>query len=173
MRRPVFHFALAALFAFASFSSLASSPAAAAGDQRLGYELRDIGPGSGSGLVFVDVLQQAGTWTSTTSDALALDRLGEVASLHANQAAERLIFTTESYPAGDYALLYRGSGTFDAAGGTLLAGGAGRLTLRVHPNDGTGLRLRLIATDPKNPVHDVRLILPGFESTYAAHPFVP
>jgi hypothetical protein len=174
MRRPALPLALAALFALASFSLAPARPAnAAAGDQRIGYELPDIGPGSGAGIVFVDALQQSSPWSSTSADALALDQLGNVASLRVGQAAERTIYTTESYPAGDYTLLYQGTGKFEAAGGVLEPGSAGRLTLHVVPNAGAGLRLRLIATDAKNPVRDVRLILPGYEAVYATHPFAP
>ena len=49
----------------------------------------------------------------------------------------------------------------------------GRATVRVAANAGGGLSLRLTATNAANPARNVHLILPGYEATYAAQPFVP
>jgi hypothetical protein len=137
-------------------------------------ELRELGPGSGSGLVFADALQQASPWLSNSSAPLELDPEGNLEALAPGQTAERVVYTTERYPAGDYTLLYAGTGRFEAIGGTLGAGGGpGRLVVHVTPNSGSGLRLRLVAMDRQNPVRNVRLILPGFEGSAAAHPLLP
>ena len=137
-------------------------------------ELRVLGPGSGSGLIFADALQQASGWLSTTGTPLKLDPEGNLEALLPGQGAERVVFTTEHYPAGDYTLLFAGNGHFEVSGGTLSAGGGpGRLIVHVAPNDGAGLRLRLTAMDEANPVRNVRLILPGLEQIAAEQPLLP
>ena len=137
-------------------------------------ELRELGPGSGNGIVFVDALQQASPWLSASSTPLRLDPEGNLLALEPGQSAERVVYTTERYPAGDYTLLFAGSGRFEVKGGTLAdGGGPGRMVVHVPQNDGNGLRLRLTAMDSADPVRNVRLILPGFEGTAAAHPFYP
>jgi len=152
---------------------LSSAPLFASGSGESVYDLQDIGPGSGAGVVFVDALQQASGWTSTSPARLALDPAGNVRSLQAGQSADRVVYSTEAYRAGDYTLLYDGSGSFDVRGGTIVANAPSRATIRVNPNSGSGLTLRLVATDPANPVRDVRLVLPGYEATYATQPFLP
>jgi hypothetical protein len=135
--------------------------------------LHELGPGSGSGLIFADALQQATPWRSTSAEPLKLDVDGNIEALLPGQAAERVVYTTENYPAGDYTLLFSGSGRFDVSGGTPVAIGPGRIVVHVAQNNGAGLRLRLVAMDEANPVRNVRLILPGLERTAAAHPFLP
>jgi hypothetical protein len=70
--------------------------------------------------------------------------------------------------------LYAGKGRFDfsSTGGAVIARAPGRIVLRIVPRTG-GIRLRLTATDLNKPVHDIRLILPGFTQTYAGAPFHP
>ena len=137
-------------------------------------ELHELGPGSASGLVFADALQQAAPWTSATGEPLQLDLEGNLVALRPGQVAERVVYTTERYPAGDYVLRFAGNGRFEAAGGTISYGGApGRLVVHVAPNDGSGLRLRLVDMDASNPVRNVQLILPGFERVAATQPLLP
>lgn len=140
---------------------------------RVGLELPALGPGSGAGVVFVDALKQAGPWSSTTATSLKLDHDGNVMSLAPAQQAERIVFTSEEYPAGDYTLMYDGPATFTLSGGVVLGGAPGRLTVRVPLNNGNGLRLRLLATGSGDYARNVRLILPGFAGSYARDPFVP
>ncbi len=171
MRQPLVSFASIALALMLALSSSSLPARAASGG--IVYDLPDIGPGSGAGIVFVDALQQASGWHSATPGTLHLDASGNVRSLLPGQAAERTVYTNETYPAGDYTLLYDGAGRFDVDGGSIVAMSPGRATIRVGANAGTGLTLRLTGTDSSNPVRNVRLILPGYEATYAAQPFAP
>jgi len=114
---------------------LSSAPLFASGSGESVYDLQDIGPGSGAGVVFVDALQQASGWTSTSPARLALDPAGNVRSLQAGQSADRVVYSTEAYRAGDYTLLYDGSGSFDVRGGTIVANAPSRATIREHRID--------------------------------------
>jgi hypothetical protein len=144
---------------------------------RVALDLGDFAEGA-SGVVFVDAMKQASPWSA--SGALELDRLGNVTELARGQVAEATIYAPGThYPAGDYTLLYSGIATWGVVGGTIVAQSAGRTIVRVDAGATTGLRLRLLSTEALGErgtgryAHDVRLILPGFERTYATQPFAP
>jgi hypothetical protein len=160
-------FALCALLSGGHAAALAAPPPAAGA----GIEPAQPAPGSGAGIVFVDALKQSAPWTS--AQTLRLDGAGNVTALAHGQIADATVFANERYPAGDYTLLYDGRAGFTVSGGSIVAERPGRAVVRVAPNDGTGLHLRLLATDPANYARNVRLILPGFEATYAREPFYP
>lgn len=156
-----------------ALAAIASGCAHAAGrSARAAIEVSDLAPGRETGVVFVDAMKQAAPWSS--KGPLLVDSAGNVRFLARGQVAETLIYPGGAYPAGTYTLLYAGKGTFDLSGtgGTLVARGPGRALLRIVPRS-AGIRLRLTATDPEEPVHDIRLILPGFVKTYASAPFHP
>ncbi len=76
------------------------------------------------------------------------------------------------YPAGTYICTYQGSGElrfgFDAKQVKPL--GAGRLAVRVEPGEG-GIFLRIVRSDPADPVRDIHVWMPGFEQrTSPFHP---
>ncbi len=134
--------------------------------------VRDIAPRQNPGVVFVDAMKQAEQWTSR--EPLLLDEAGNVRFLAPGQVAETVIYRRGAYPSGNYTLLYSGNGKFDFNGNAekVVSLSRGRIVLRVTPSS-AGLRLRLTATDPREPVHDVRLILPGFAESYTRAPFHP
>lgn len=134
-------------------------------------------------IVFVDVFKQSKPWTSEApgkgydqGGPLAVDALGWVEKLNGDgHFAEALMFVDIEgrYPAGDYVCLYDGTGEIDfAQAGKVVERKAGRLVVRVTPKNGA-VALRLKKTDPKDPVRNIRLILPGFEKTYKEQPFHP
>jgi hypothetical protein len=144
---------------------------------RVALELGDFAQGA-SGVVFVDAMKQASPWSA--SGQLALDRLGNVTELARGQVAETTIYAPGThYPGGDYTLLYSGTATWGVVGGTIVTQSAGRAIVRVPAGATTGLRLRLLSTEALgergtgNYARDVRLVLPGFERTYATQPFAP
>jgi hypothetical protein len=142
-------------------------------DTRVGVELGALEPGAGGGVVFVDAMKQAAPWSS--GRPLVLDADGNVARLAPGQSAETAIYLGEPYPAGDYLLLYDGKGRIDVdpRSGSIAAERRGRMTVRIRPDPSYGIRLRLSATDPADHLRNLRLILPGFEQSYAAQPFHP
>jgi hypothetical protein len=144
---------------------------AANADSRLGMNLDDLA--SAGSVVFTDVMKQASPWSSDRALSLVDD--GNVTRLAAQQTAQTVIFPYAPYPSGDYTLFYDGSGTLavDPRSGSLSAVAPGRAIVHISARPGFGIRLILTATDPHNYMRNIRLILPGFESTYQNTPFAP
>jgi hypothetical protein len=156
-----------------SQAAVVVSPPAARGTLRqVGVEVGEIAPGSGAGVVFVDAMKQASPWSA--AGPLQLDRLGNVSSLAPGQVTESVVYAGDgAYPGGDYTLLFNGRADFAVVGGTIVSRAPGRWTVRVAPHSATGLRLRLLSTDPNDYARNIRLVLPGFERTFERAPFHP
>lgn len=129
---------------------------------------------------FVDVFRLSREWISQKQGAgwgkgpaLDLDDAGWVRRLEPDCWAETLLLTHGHAPAGEYVCLYDGEGTIDfSMNAHVLSRAPGRLVVRLEPaRSGTFLALR--ATNPANPVRNIRVIMPGFESTYREQPFHP
>ncbi len=104
---------------------------------------------------------------------LATTPEGWVASLDPGQWAETVMLDNgAAYPAGTYVVLYDGQGTITFMGATVASQSPGRIELSVTPSE-SGIWLRLMATNAADPVRNIRVILPGFEPTYATQPFHP
>jgi hypothetical protein len=156
------------------------SPAAAPPAARLGINLS--GPADwNTELPFVDVFRLSRTWISQRKGAawgqgpkLSLDRRGWITRLEPDCWAETPLCTIEGghYPAGNYTVLYQGTGTLDFGNASVIAQKPGRLVVRPDPARG-GFFLRIRATDPSSYVRDIRVIMPGFEKRYGAEPFHP
>ncbi|MCY7393177.1 MAG: hypothetical protein LH647_17290, partial [Leptolyngbyaceae cyanobacterium CAN_BIN12] len=75
---------------------------------------------------------------------------------------------------GKYTLLYDGAGkigfTFDTA--KVISQSPGKMTVDVAI-DGEGVFLKILETNPSNPIRNIRFIMPGFENTYQTQPFHP
>ncbi|MGH1365160.1 MAG: FlgD immunoglobulin-like domain containing protein [Calditrichia bacterium] len=136
-----------------------------------------------SQLPFVDVFKSARNWIPqnvsggnwNTGDKLQSTPDGWIAQLDSGKAAATLLCRglNGNYPAGEYICLYDGEGTlqfgFDAAE---VNSAPGRIVLNVTPGNG-GIYLKLIATNPANPLRNIRVIMPGFEGSYQSDPFYP
>ena len=108
-------------------------------------------------------------------EPLELRQDGYPARLAAGRLAGSLMFRSVGthYPAGDYVCLYDGDGDLSFGfAARVVSRAAGRIIVRVDPSDG-GIYLKITRTNPANPVHDIRLIMPGFEKTYREQPFHP
>jgi suppressor of ftsI len=164
-RRLILLFGTAVAFAGMSAGGFAA-PAA-----EVGANVATLG--SGGGVAFVDAMKEASPWTS--SGHLELDALGNVVALAPQQSAETIIYPSGTYVAGAYTLLYDGTGSFALAAesGAIVSRAPGRLVLRITPKRGYGIRLRLLATDPRNYARNIRLILPGLGMSYGRSPFTP
>ncbi|HVW87296.1 MAG TPA: hypothetical protein VHB50_21565 [Bryobacteraceae bacterium] len=135
---------------------------------------------------FVDAFKTARPWISQAQGSswgqgppLQLDSNGWIASLQPGQYAETIMFDNAlddqpSFPKGQYTLLYDGSGTlaFDLQSATIVSQTPGRMVVDVQGGQ-NGIYLIETATDPANPIRNIRFILPGFESTYRTQPFHP
>jgi hypothetical protein len=165
----------AALPSTAAVSSRAASSvraaAAAPADTRLGINVDDVA--QSAGVVFTDAMKQAAPWSSER--ALSADGDGNVRQLSAGQVARTIIYPFAPYPSGDYTLLYDGTGQIevDPNSGSITRAAGGRAVVHVIARPGYGIRLLLTSTDPANYVRNVRLIVPGFESSYQNAPFAP
>jgi hypothetical protein len=136
---------------------------------------------------FVDAFKTARPWISQQQGqpwgqgpALQVNANGWVTSLQPGQYVETIMFDNGQngapahYPAGQYTLLYDGSGTlsFDLQSATIVSQTPGRMVVNV-PAGGNGVYLMETATDPNNPIHNLRFIMPGYEKTYTTQPFNP
>jgi hypothetical protein len=140
----------------------------------------------GREMPFVDAFKSARAWIPQMQGMswgqgppLQVDSNGWITSLQTGQYAETIMFDNAiddqaDYPVGQYTLLYDGSGTlsFDLQSGTIVSQTPGRMVVNV-PAGLNGIFLIESATDPTNPIRNIRFILPGFESTYQTQPFHP
>ena len=124
-------------------------------------------------VVFTDAMKQAAPWTSDRALSLAAD--GNVEMLAPGQIAQTVIFLSAAYPAGDYTLLYDGQGELqvDPQSGTMTVPANGRAVVHIGSAVGYGIRLRLVATNPRDYVRNIHLILPGYARSYQTQPFYP
>lgn len=90
-----------------------------------------------------------------------------------NHVAETLLMIVDGhYPGGPYVCLYDGKGKielgFDAK---ITSESPGRIVCEVKPKD--GIRLRIVETDPTDPIHNIRLMRSEYEQTHKAQIFDP
>jgi hypothetical protein len=76
------------------------------------------------------------------------------------------------YPAGDYTLIFEGSGILGISGanGEQYFFEGGTYTILVDPSQGE-LWLEILISDPSDHIQNIRLIMPRHETTYATQPF--
>jgi hypothetical protein len=170
--------AAAAVCAF----STATAQEAPVANARLGMNL--AGPADwNTELPLVDVFRMSRPWISQREGAawgkgpaLDLDAQGWVRKLEPGCSAETFLCTIDGghYPAGDYTVLYDGDGKFNFAQAVtkVVSTAPGRIVIRVDPMLGA-INIRLVQTNPANPARNIRVIMPGFEKTYATNPWHP
>jgi hypothetical protein len=136
-----------------------------------------------SEIVFVDLFKHCQTFKSQApgkkyaqGGPLDLTDDGWIRSLAPNgQFADSIILSRikGGYPGGIYTCLYDGQGKINFAYGTKVVDRQpGRIRVEVKPQQNL-LTLRIDKTDPKDPIRNIRFILPGFEDTYDKQPFHP
>jgi hypothetical protein len=149
---------------------------------RLGINLSGIAYW-GSEFPLVNLMYQSGEWVSQTSSRdwgtgppLALDVNGWVMHLEKGRSASKVICSggEVQYPSGIYTLLYDGEGDIELnpSVAKTRTKTQGRHEYHVDASKGT-LILVLLSTNPKNYIHNIRIILPGFESSYQQNPWHP
>lgn len=189
MRRRKFLIQLGAGLSGGAFATLSNQIAARGGladradgsKSPLGLNLSAV-VDYGSEIVFVDAFQTARAWISQAKGKpwgkggpLALDNKGHVQSLAPGQFAESIIFTgfEKRFPAGTFTCLYEGEGLLDFGFDARLTDHKpGELKVEIQPKNGQA-SARLMMTNPKNPLRNIRLILPGFEKEHVRQPFHP
>lgn len=127
-------------------------------------------------LPFVDVFHLARAWISQKpgaawgqGPALELDARGWVRRLAPDCFAETPQCTINGghYPSGVWTVLWEGEGRIELSKGTVVSNTPNCLIVNVDSRGG-GFFLRLRATKPENPVHNIRVLLPGFTAAKAA-----
>ena len=170
----------------AAFAALLAANAAAAEAPPIGINLVNLTSHSAD-IPFVDVFKMSSPWRPMQANAvgllqpapLDLDENGWVRRLEPGQAAFTRIFNggTSHYPAGVYTLFYDGEGRIDVAGAglSIVENKPGLIRIRAVPTAGkySGFVLIERETDATNPLRNIRLILPGFETRYLKDPFNP
>ena len=128
---------------------------------------------------FVDIFKASRPWRlqvngSASTNPVALTADGWVAQLNTGEAAITYMFTSagQNYPAGQYTVRFAGEGTLEfGQDATEISSSPGEIILDVQPN--SGISLRQTSTNAANPLRDIRVIMPGFESTFEDEPFHP
>ncbi|OGC91551.1 MAG: hypothetical protein A2W25_03680 [candidate division Zixibacteria bacterium RBG_16_53_22] len=134
--------------------------------------------------VFVDTFKMSRTWISQKTGsgwgqggALNLDSNGWVKSLQPGQSADAPMQWrgNASGSPGKYLVLYDGEGALRFSGSaSVVKATPGRIVLDINPkNREGGFFLKITSTNPSNYIRNIRVIRPGFETTYQTQPFHP
>ncbi|XP_045209692.2 uncharacterized protein LOC123561405 [Mercenaria mercenaria] len=138
-------------------------------------------------LKFVDIVKQSQEWITehhTTHqwdthehDTITWRDDGYPASLPSDMLVGKLVLRASAGthgPQGNFTLLYDGDGEigFSLVRYTIHYNGKGRMLVEFHEGSG-GIFIKIMRTNSKNPVHNIRLILPGFEDRHELFPFYP
>ena len=120
-------------------------------------------------LPFIDVFRFSRPWISQRVGAswgkgpqLEIDQFGWVKRLEPNCFAETLMCTIEGghYPSGRWNLYWTGDGKLEVPGGKVIRDEPGHLEIELVAKH--GIFLRLVETNTKNPVRDIKMLMPGF-----------
>lgn len=126
-------------------------------------------------LPFVDAFRLAREWISQRPGAgwgkgppLELDERGWVKRLEPGCYAETLMCTIEGghYPGGRWTVLWEGRGRLEVVRAEAVESAPGRMVVEVQPERGA-IFLRLVETDPADPVRNIRMLMPGFTAAAA------
>jgi hypothetical protein len=138
------------------------------------------GPGYWSSqFPFADMLKGATAWVSREDNGVwnapfaSMTADGYPVSLRQGQHAVSTVASEGSrYPAGRYVVLWEGEGSisFPTDIVTVVESSAHRVAIDVKSAD-SALWLSIDATSPTNPLHNLRFLWPGTESTYLTQPF--
>jgi len=133
-------------------------------------------------LPFVDVFRMSRKWISQRQGAawgkgpsLDLDARGWVKRIEPDCWAETPLCTIPGghYPSGRYTVFYDGEGTLAFWGAAKeVSSQPGKVVIAVDSAKG-GFWLRIMKTNPADYVRNIRVIMPGFEKTYASNPWHP
>lgn len=128
-------------------------------------------------LPFVDAFRLSRTWISQKrgegwgkGPALEVDERGWVKRLEPNCFAETPLCTIDGghYPGGEWTVLWEGDGRIELSKGEVTSTGPGRQVVRIDPSGG-GFFLRLLETNPDNPVRNIRVVMPGLDPATVQH----
>lgn len=117
---------------------------------------------------FADAFKTSRPWMEQGKGPFTYDDRGDPL-LRPGQAVETLLFRGlgGKYPEGKYVATYAGSGEVDISRfdiDAVMLKKPGRIEFRVKPGD-EGVLVKVTASAPRDPVRDLRVFMPGCEST--------
>ncbi len=120
----------------------------------------------GTSFPFVDVFRSARPLDSEQGGGITLDRHGWVKRIERGRVAvSPVLFDVQPgrMPAGDYTVLYEGSGKLEFGCARLKRHdrAAHRAVIHIDARDDCGLYLKILSTSEKDPVRNIRVLLPG------------
>ncbi|MGF1547476.1 MAG: hypothetical protein ACFCUG_09120 [Thiotrichales bacterium] len=127
----------------------------------LGLNLREVRDWSAD-VQFVDVFRAARTFQET-SPGVEVDKHGWVKSLGGEaRATTYMLWDIKGrFPSGRYEVTYNGKGRISYGGGAEpVSRSEGRDVISLNAAE-NGLQLDIIATDPDDPIRDIRVVMPG------------
>lgn len=148
----------------------------------------------GTELPFVDLMKNARQWyTKDIGNPNAPFNSGNASHLsyrpdgyptHMPQSISQSAYDQEvatiwadiqGWPAGQYVLLWEGTGSLRLWGSfsNLTTTGPGRMILDVTPQAENAIELTIETSDINDPIRNIRLLMPGTEFTYQQQPFNP
>jgi len=175
----LFHFLVAIFLLFPAMASAQTPPEQC---QQSGINLSYI-PSWTSSWPFVDAFKIRRPWISGSADgntwddgrAIPLDADGWVTAVQPDQRVHTLVYDNAQghYPAGRYVVFYEGQGQLVLRGDAqLVSQSPGRMEFDINPTN-VGIHVEIRSTDPQDYIRNIRIIMPGFESTYQTNPFHP
>ncbi len=130
-------------------------------------------------LPFTDVFRLSREWISQRKGAgwgqgprLERDANGWIKRLEPDCYAETLMCTSDGhYPSGEYVCLYEGKGRLEFNNiKREVSRAPGRIAFEADPPKGA-IFLRIMETDPQDPIRNIRVLMPGYETRYKQEPF--
>lgn len=127
-------------------------------------------------LPFADAFRLSRAWISQKKGEgwgkgpdLELDDAGWVKRLSRDCFAETPLCTIDGghYPSGLWTITWEGSGKIELSKGKVVVNKPNRLEANIDSNGG-GFFLRLLETDPNNPVRNIQALLPGITAEQVA-----
>ncbi|XP_046365235.2 uncharacterized protein LOC124141307 [Haliotis rufescens] len=116
-------------------------------------------------------------WNTNEQDTLHLRADGYPASLEPGQKLLQLMFRGfgPHEEMGNFTALYDGEGIIDfgLTEEHILYDGKGRMVVRMPKIGSGGFTLTIHKTNPKNPLRNIRVLIPGYENVYDRFPFHP
>lgn len=142
-------------------------------------------------LVFVDIFRAARPWCTRNADGSGpwnsnvpvplgsggypLEVPFQVPGLSAQIVHTLMVREIQGrYPGGGYTFCFEGEGEIELSydSGSHRLTQPGRYKIQVNPSD-AGIALTILRSERLNPIRDIRMIMPGFESTAESSPFHP
>ncbi len=137
----------------------------------------------GSEFPFVNLMYQSSEWVSQPVNGdwgngpkLALDDHGWIKKLETGCKATKILTSLDNaqYPSGTYIILYDGEGeiSLKLLVGKIKKTKQGRLEVDIDASKGQ-FQIDVVSTNPQNYLRNLRVIMPGFESSYESNAWRP